>query len=96
MYHNQIDVRELSEGAQDSGALPRMPGPATDFVRGSVNNRPFRPGGLENSQSLERIVPEGARNGGWVNELLNGGPAQNVLPSFKQGVDFGSLKVTSA
>lgn len=89
----EIDVRELTEGAQDSGALPRMPGPAKDFVRGSVNNRPFRPGGLENSQSLERTVPEGARNGGWVNELLNGGPAQNVLPSFKQGVDFGSLKV---
>ena len=26
---------------------PRMPGPSKDFVRGSINNRPFRPGGLQ-------------------------------------------------
>lgn len=94
MYHNQIDVRKLTEGAQDSGALPRMPGPAKDFVRGSINNRPFHPGGLDDFSSLERTVSDSARNGGWVSELLSGGPSQNVPPSFKQGVDFGCLKVT--
>lgn len=80
-------------GAQDSGPLPRMAGPAKDFVRGSINNRPFRPGGLDDSQSLERILPIGASNGEWVREVLNGGPAQAVPPSLKQGLDLGDLKV---
>ncbi|XP_058099554.1 DExH-box ATP-dependent RNA helicase DExH11 isoform X2 [Magnolia sinica] len=88
----QVEVTELMEGAQVSGTLPRMPGPSKDFVSGSINKRPFRPGGLDNSQSSERTVPEGARNGDWVRELLDGGPAQTILPSLKQGVDFGCLK----
>ncbi|KAI9196543.1 hypothetical protein LWI28_024817 [Acer negundo] len=88
----EVDVSELMLGAQDSGPLPRMAGPAKDFVRGSINNRPFRPGGLEESQSSERILPDGASNGEWVRELLNGGPVQVVPPSFKQGLDLGELK----
>lgn len=82
-------------GSQDSCPFPRIAGPAKDFVRGSINNRPFRPGGLEDSQSLERILPDGASNGDWVQEMLNGGPVQVIPPSFKQGVDFGELKVIS-
>lgn len=70
-----------------------MIGPARDFVHGSVNNRPFRPGGLDDSQSLDRIPPLGACNGDWVQEVLNGGPALVVPPSFKQGLDLGDLKV---
>lgn len=89
----QVDVSELMLGAQDSGSSPHMAGPAKDFVRGSINNRPFRPGGLEDSQSLERILPDGASNGEWVREMLNGGPVQVVPPSFKQGLNLGELKV---
>ena len=88
-----MDVSELTVGAQESGSLPRMSGPAKDFVRGSINNRPFRPGGLDDSQSLERVLPEGASNGEWVRELLSGGPAQSIPPGFKQGLDIGELKV---
>ncbi|KAH9701578.1 DExH-box ATP-dependent RNA helicase DExH11 [Citrus sinensis] len=88
----QVDVSELMLGAQDSGPLPRVAGPAKDFVRGSINSRPFRPGGLEDSQSLERILPDGASNGEWVQEILKGGPAQVVPPSFKQGLDLGELQ----
>ncbi|KDP46561.1 hypothetical protein JCGZ_08533 [Jatropha curcas] len=89
----QVDVSELTVGAQDSSPLPRIVGPAKDFVRGSINNRPFHPGGLDNSQSLERVLPAGATNGEWVHELLNGGPAQSIPPSLKRGLDLGDLKV---
>lgn len=88
-----MDVSELTVGALESGSLPRTTSATKDFVRGSINKRPFRPGGLDESQSLERILPEGASNGEWVQELLNGGPAQAVPPSFKQGLDLGDLKV---
>ncbi|KAL5983261.1 hypothetical protein ACLOJK_017345 [Asimina triloba] len=88
----QTDVTELMEGTQLSGPLPHMPGPSKDFVKGGISNRPFRPGGLENTQTLESTVPEGARNGDWVRELLDGGVAQAMLPSLKQEVDFGCLK----
>lgn len=91
----QMEVSELLVGSQDSGPLPRMAGPAKDFVRGSINNRPFRPGGLDDSQSLERILPVGASNGEWVREVLNGGPAQASPPSFIRGLDLGHLKVYS-
>ena len=83
----------MTAGAQDSGVLPRITGPAKDFVKGSIHNRPFRPGGLDGSQSLSRVVPDGALNGEWVHEVLRGGPAQKVPPSFKQGLDLGDLKV---
>ncbi|KAJ0248350.1 DExH-box ATP-dependent RNA helicase DExH11 [Hirschfeldia incana] len=82
---------EQMYGDQDSGFFPRMVGPPKDFLRGSANNRPFRPGGLEDSQSSERILPDGVCDGQWVQELLNGGPAQNVPPSFKQSLDLGDL-----
>ncbi|KAL5580835.1 hypothetical protein UlMin_013277 [Ulmus minor] len=88
----QVDVSELTVDAQESGPLPRMSGTPKDYVRGSINNRPFRPGGLDDSQSLQRILPDGASNGEWVRELLNGGPAQAVPPGFKQGLDLGDLK----
>ncbi|OVA17687.1 Helicase [Macleaya cordata] len=88
----EVDVSELFEGAQDSGTLPRMPGPAKDFVRGSISNRPFRPGGMIESQSSERTLPEGACSGDWVHEVLDGGPAQTTPPGFKQGLDLGNLK----
>ncbi|KAM7527413.1 hypothetical protein LguiB_030823 [Lonicera macranthoides] len=91
----QVDVSEVTVGAEDSGALPRISGPAKDFVKGSINNRPFRPGGLDDSQSLGRVLPDGASNGEWVWEVLNGGPAQTIPPSFKQGVDLGNLKAHS-
>ncbi|TKY47117.1 ATP-dependent RNA helicase SKI2 [Spatholobus suberectus] len=86
----EVDVSDLTSGAVESGPLPRTSG--KDFVRGSINNRPFRPGGLDDSRSLERILPEGASSGEWVREILNGGPAQTIPPSLKQGLDFGVLK----
>jgi antiviral helicase SKI2 len=86
-----VDLSEQMYGDQDSGFFPRMVGPPKDFLRGSVNNRPFRPGGLEDSQSSERVLPEGVSSGQWVQELLNGGPAQTVPPSFKQSLDLGDL-----
>ncbi|KAM7516836.1 hypothetical protein LguiA_006419 [Lonicera macranthoides] len=39
------------------------------------------------------VIPDGASNGEWVWEVVNGGPAQTIPPSFKQGVDLGTLKV---
>ncbi|XP_060175054.1 DExH-box ATP-dependent RNA helicase DExH11 isoform X2 [Lycium barbarum] len=89
------DVSELTVGAEDSGALPRIVGPPKDFVRGSINSRPFRPGGLDDSPSLGRVFPDGATNGEWVMEVLNGGYAQTAPPSFKQGPDLGDLKTHS-
>ncbi|KAJ8553074.1 hypothetical protein K7X08_020467 [Anisodus acutangulus] len=90
------DVSELTVGAEDSGALlPRIVGPPKDFVRGSINSRPFRPGGLDDSPSLGRVVPDGATNGEWAMEVLNGGFAQTAPPSFKQGPDLGDLKTHS-
>lgn len=85
-------MSEITVGAQESGSLPRMNGSAKDFVRGSLNNRPFRPGGLDDSQSVQRI-PDGVTNGEWVRELLSGGPSQAIPPGFKQGLDLGDLKV---
>ncbi|URE37999.1 DSHCT (NUC185) domain [Musa troglodytarum] len=88
----EVDVAELMEGAQDSGSMPRMPGPAKDFVRGSTNSRPFRPGGLDGSQASARSLPEDALSGEWIHKVLDGGPAETVPPSFKKGLDFGDLK----
>jgi antiviral helicase SKI2 len=90
----QVELSELMVEAEDSGGLPRMAGPAKDYVKGSINNRPFRPGGLDNSQVSERI-PVGASNGQWVWEVINGGPPQTIPPSFKQGLDLGDLKAHS-
>ena len=88
-----MDVSELIVGGEASCSFPRtFGGTAKDFVRGSINNRPFRPGGLED-QSLDRILPDGASNGEWVREVLNGGPAQTIPPGFKQGLNLGDLKV---
>ncbi|KAI8523660.1 hypothetical protein RHMOL_Rhmol13G0090800 [Rhododendron molle] len=61
----QVELSELMVEAEDSGGLPRMAGPAKDFVKGSINKRPFRPGGLDNSQASERN-PVGASNGQWA------------------------------
>ncbi|KAH9626614.1 hypothetical protein KSS87_005465 [Heliosperma pusillum] len=88
----EVEISELTAGAEDTDSLPRINGAAKDFVRGSINSRPFRPGGLDNSHSLSRIVPEGALNGEWVREVLEGGPAEKHPPSFKQGLDLGDLK----
>lgn len=88
-------MSELMVGDEDPGPFQRAVGPSADFVRGGINNRPFRPGGLENSSSLERILPDGALNGEWVREILNGGPAQTVPPSFKRGLNLGNIKVLS-
>lgn len=88
-----MDVSELTTGGEASGSFPHsFGGGAKDFVRGSINNRPFRPGGLDD-QSLERILPDGASNGEWVREVLNGGPAQTIPPGFKQGLNLGDLRV---
>ncbi|KAK7333272.1 hypothetical protein VNO80_30037 [Phaseolus coccineus] len=86
----EVDVSDLKLGADESGPLPRTSG--KDFVRGSINSRPFRPGGLDDSRSIERILPEGASNGEWVREIFNGGHAQTIPPSLKEGLDFGKLK----
>ncbi|GAV74483.1 DEAD domain-containing protein/Helicase_C domain-containing protein/DSHCT domain-containing protein/rRNA_proc-arch domain-containing protein [Cephalotus follicularis] len=88
----QVDVLDLMVGEQDFGPLPRVAGPAKDYIRGSINYRPFRPGGLEDAQSTNRTLPNGASNGDWVRELLNGGHAQAIPPSLKQGLDLGNLK----
>ncbi|KAK6935765.1 Ski2, N-terminal domain [Dillenia turbinata] len=88
----QVEVSDLMGGTQDSGSLPRAAGSSKDFVRGSINNRPFRPGGLDESQSLERILPEGVLNGEWVSEILDGRHVQTIPPSFKQGMDLGDFK----
>ncbi|KAL8548922.1 hypothetical protein ACS0TY_007977 [Phlomoides rotata] len=88
----EVDVSELTTGAPDSGALPRIVGPVKDFVRGSLNSRPFHPGGLDNTESIGKIHPIGACNGEWARELLQGGPAQFLPPGFKDGLDLGDLK----
>ncbi|KAI4373417.1 hypothetical protein MLD38_011543 [Melastoma candidum] len=75
-----------------SRSFPRMVGPSKDFLRGSISNRPFRPGGLDEPQSWDRVVHEGALNGEWVHELMSGGSALSTPPSFKQCLDLGDLK----
>ncbi|CAL5060163.1 unnamed protein product [Urochloa decumbens] len=91
----QMEMGEVF-GSGTGGLAPRMPGPAKDFVRGSINNRPFRPGGLldddADAAALEKAFPEGARNGDWVHELMTGGPAQVAPPGFRKGLELGQLK----
>uniref|UniRef100_I1NXG8 DExH-box ATP-dependent RNA helicase DExH11 n=1 Tax=Oryza glaberrima TaxID=4538 RepID=I1NXG8_ORYGL len=91
----QMDMSDVFDSGT-GGITPRMPGPAKDFVRGSVNSRPFRPGGLHDdaaaAAALEKAFPEGARNGDWVHELMSGGPAQVNPPGFRKGLDLGNLK----
>jgi len=92
----QMEMGEVF-GSGTEGLAPRMPGPAKDFVRGSINNRPFRPGGLldDNAEvaALDKAFPEGARNGDWVHELMTGGLAQVAPPGFRKGLELGQLKV---
>ncbi|CAA7392674.1 unnamed protein product [Spirodela intermedia] len=88
----QVEVAELLEDAQDTGNLLHVPGQMRDFVRGSTSNRPFRPGGLDDSPSSERLLPEGVHSGQWLREIIDGGDAQTVPPSFKHGMNLGSLK----
>ncbi|XP_073062145.1 DExH-box ATP-dependent RNA helicase DExH11 isoform X2 [Primulina eburnea] len=88
----EVDISELTAGADNSGSLPRIVGPAKDFVKGSINSRPFHPGGLVDVDSLRKIVPDGCYNGEWAQELLNGGPAQVLPPGFKEGLNLGHLK----
>lgn len=93
------------EGAQeDVGGLNKMPGPAKDFVRGSLNNRPFRPGGLQSSNLPGHNDPQNSDKGSlhadWVREFIRpvsgGGPLpQTVPPTFRKGLQLGPLKVAS-
>ncbi|XP_073149215.1 DExH-box ATP-dependent RNA helicase DExH11 isoform X2 [Henckelia pumila] len=87
-----VDILELTAGADNSGSLPRIVGPAKDFVRGSISSRPFRPGGLDDVDSLGKILPDGCYNGEWAQELLNGGTGQVLPPGFKEGLNLGHLK----
>ncbi|XP_073304580.1 DExH-box ATP-dependent RNA helicase DExH11 isoform X1 [Primulina huaijiensis] len=89
----EVDISELTAGADNSGSLPRIVGPAKDFVKGSINSRPFHPGGLVDVDSLGKILPDGCYNGEWAQELLNGGPAQVLPPGFKEGLNLGHLKL---
>jgi antiviral helicase SKI2 len=93
------------EGAQeDVGGLNKLPGPAKDFVRGSLNNRPFRPGGVQSSNvpthADQPNSDKGALHANWVRELIHpvigGGPLpQTVPPTFRKGLQLGPLKVVS-
>lgn len=91
----QMEMSQVFDSGT-GGMVPRMPGPAKDFVRGRVNSRPFRPGGLQDdaaeAAALEKAFPEGARNGDWVRELMGGGPALIAPPGFPKGLDLGQLK----
>ncbi|KAM3228476.1 hypothetical protein ACQJBY_059873 [Aegilops geniculata] len=91
----QMEMSQVFDSGT-GGMVPRMPGPAKDFVRGRVNSRPFRPGGLQDdaaeAAALEKAFPEGARNGDWVRELMSGGPALDAPPGFPKGLDLGQLK----
>ncbi|KAJ4781291.1 ATP-dependent RNA helicase [Rhynchospora pubera] len=97
----QIQVEELMEGAQeDVGGLNRMPGPAKDFVRGGLNNRPFRPGGFQSSSHLHEDNQNSdkcALYADWVRELIHpvnegGTLPQTVPPTFREGLQLGPFK----
>lgn len=91
----QLEMAQVFDSGT-GGMVARMPGPPKDFVRGRVNSRPFRPGGMHDHTAeaavLEKAFPEGARNGDWVRELMSGGPAQIAPPGFGTGLDLGRLK----
>ncbi|KAL6888475.1 hypothetical protein ACP4OV_009501 [Aristida adscensionis] len=91
----QMEMGEVFDSGT-GGMAPRMPGPAKDFVRGGMNSRPFRPGGLQDdtaeAAALEKALPEGALNGDWVRELMSGGPALIAPPGFRKGLELGQLK----
>ncbi|KAL2653895.1 hypothetical protein R1flu_022023 [Riccia fluitans] len=88
--YEQVEVIQSAEGAHNSSSVLRKPGPPDHFVKGSSGNQPFLPGGFDLSQTSERYVPEGALNGEWVAEILQGGPLQTVPPGFKRGLDLGT------
>ncbi|EFJ37244.1 hypothetical protein SELMODRAFT_403447 [Selaginella moellendorffii] len=70
-------------GSDAASSMLRKPGNPADFVRGSSSNQPFRPGGVDLG---EKIIPEGAQNGEWLAEVLEGKPLQTVAPGFKRGL----------
>ncbi|XP_051134448.1 DExH-box ATP-dependent RNA helicase DExH11 isoform X2 [Andrographis paniculata] len=88
----EVDVSQLTIEGEDLSAMPRIVEPSKDFVRGSVNNRPFRPGGLDENGSLGKTLPDGACNGEWALEVLRGSQPQVLPPGFKSGLDLGQLE----
>ncbi|KAL3685939.1 hypothetical protein R1sor_003961 [Riccia sorocarpa] len=88
--YEEVQVIQAAEGAHNSSSVLRKPGPPDHFVKGSSGNQPFLPGGFDLSQTSERYIPEGALNGEWVAEILQGGPLQTVPPGFKRGLDLGA------
>jgi antiviral helicase SKI2 len=87
-----VETEYANLKAQNSSSTLRKPGAPEDFLRGSTNNRPFNPGGIDPPQSSSKVILEGALNGNWFHEVLEGGPLQTVPPGFKQGIDFGSVE----
>jgi antiviral helicase SKI2 len=47
--YEEVLLPESSARASTSTSLMRAPAPLADFVRGSVGNLPFRPGGLDDN-----------------------------------------------
>ncbi|KAJ7561237.1 hypothetical protein O6H91_03G020200 [Diphasiastrum complanatum] len=86
----EVEAPHSTEGAHNSSSLLRRPGPPEDFVRGSTSNQPFLPGGSDLSHKAEKYIPEGALNGEWLTEILQGGPLETVPPGFKRGLDLGA------
>eukprot|EP01083_Nonionella_stella_P293417 997825_1 len=56
----EVPVEDSEKTAANSGSLKRAPGPRSEFAKGSVNNVPFRPGGMEEEVGEENTPKVGS------------------------------------
>eukprot|EP00850_Spirogloea_muscicola_P022751 SM000310S11942 [mRNA] locus=s310:66821:77710:+ [translate_table: standard] len=85
---HEVALAVPGEKSGHSSSLLRRPALAGEFVRGATGGRPFLPGGI--TSFAAKKVPEEARSGAWLLEVLRGNALCTVPPGFQVGVDFSA------
>jgi hypothetical protein len=95
----EVLAMEQAGNAQTSSSLLRAPAPLSSFVRGSVNNLPFRPGGLDDElvsqghdSSTSGIVLEEDLGDVDVHALYAFLTDETVLHRSLPGLPYGMMK----
>ena len=78
-----VQVERPRQGLPSSSLL-RQPGRAQDFVRGTLSQHPFLPGGFPGEEGGPS--PDAAE---WLEEVLSDTPLLTIPPGFIRGGKFG-------